>query len=301
MSLLSHPGSAPLLALNWPDLPAGVRAAFMLRGPVGRDTQEAGRAPRGGLLADECGASAGPYARFNLATHVGDEPDAVDANRRLLRAALGLPGEPGWLRQVHGRRVCDLDAAGAAPEADAARATAHADAMPEADAAVTRAPGRVCVIQVADCLPVLFADASGTRVGAAHAGWRGLCAGILEATIGALGLPAGDLVAWIGPGIGPAHFEVGDEVREAFVRTDPAASAAFVRNERARWQCDLAGIAARRLRAAGVASVSVEPACTYAEPQRFYSYRRDGQCGRMAALIWLDSGRGGARLRGTRH
>ena len=255
MSLLSHPGSAPLLALNWPDKPAGVRAAFTLRGPAS-------------------GASAGSYARFNLATHVGDEPDAVAANRRLLRAALGLPGEPRWLRQVHGRRVCDLDAAGA---------------VPEADAAVTRAAGTVCVIQVADCLPVLFADASGTRVGAAHAGWRGLSAGVLEATMGALGVPAADLVAWIGPGIGPAHFEVGDEVREAFLSADPTAAAAFVRNERARWQCDLAGIAARRLRAAGVASVSVEPACTYAEPERFYSYRRDGQCGRMAALIWLQS------------
>jgi len=221
------------------------------------------------------GASAGPYRRFNLACHVGDAPEAVEANRRLLRTRLELPTEPAWLKQVHGSRVLDLDPA--APVGPA----------PEADASVTRTAGTVCVVQVADCLPVLFASRSASCVGAAHAGWRGLAAGVLEATIKAFGVAPAELVAWLGPSIGPEHFEVGDEVREAFVRSDPDAEVAFTRNARGRWQCDLPGIASARLRRAGIGSVAAEGACVYADAQRFYSYRRDGQCGRMAALIWL--------------
>jgi YfiH family protein len=262
------------LSPSWPDQPAGVRAAFTLRGAPG-----------------DGGSSYGAYAYFNVAAHVGDYGEVVEANRRLLCSVLGLPAEPTWLRQVHGRHVFDVGRAGSGSRADAPRrsdAAAGADAAPEADAAIAHAPGRVCVIQVADCLPVLFAARSRQSVGAAHAGWRGLAAGVLEATMDALGAPAEDLVAWIGPGIGQAHFEVGDEVREVFVSAAPGDAAAFTPNPRGRWQCDLTSLAERRLRRAGVASISIEGACTYAEAERFYSYRRDGQCGRMAALIWLE-------------
>lgn len=266
-------GSSLLLRPSWVERPEGVRAAFTLRG-----------------VTDQAGpASTGAYARFNVATHVGDAAAAVGANRGLLRATLKLPTEPVWLRQVHGIRVLDVEAA----HAGEARCVSP-DVAPEADASVTRAPGRVLAIQVADCLPVLFASRSGSRVGAAHAGWRGLAGGVLEATLAALETPAADVVAWIGPGICQEHFEVGDEVREAFVRTSTPAANAFVRNARGRWQCDLVQLAVARLRAAGVASVYAESACTYADGARFYSYRRDGQCGRMAALIWLAPGAGSA-------
>ena len=216
------------------------------------------------------GVSAPPYDGFNLATHVGDDPAAVIENRRRLRSA--LPAEPLWLTQVHGTRVVSAEAA---------------ESGSEADACVARAPGRVCAVQSADCLPVLFADLAGTVVAAAHAGWRGLAAGVLERTAAAMAVAPKDLIAWLGPAIGPAAFEVGAEVRGIFCAADPAAAGAFAANERGRWQCDLAALARLRLAQAGVTRVFGGGWCTYSDPLRFYSYRRDGVTGRMASLIWL--------------
>lgn len=233
--------------------PAGVHAAFTLRSG---------------------GVSEPPFDTLNVGGHVGDAPAAVAENRRRVCAALRLPAEPLWLEQEHGIRVFDPDATG------------PADPSP-ADAAIARRAGRVAVIQVADCLPVLFAARDASAVAAAHAGWRGLAAGVLEATVRQLGAAPAQLLAWLGPGIGPHHFEVGEEVRAAFTGADPAAAVAFVRNERGRWQCDLATLARQRLAALGVTHVSGGTWCTYSDRGRFFSYRRDGRCGRMAALIWL--------------
>jgi YfiH family protein len=161
-------------------------------------------------------------------------------------------------------------------------------APPHADAAVTRLPGSVCVIQVADCMPVLFAARDGSAVGAAHAGWRGLAGGVLEETVRKLAVPPQQLIAWLGPTIGQDNFEVGDDVRSAFVLCDPDAASAFETNARGRWQCDLYALARRRLSALGVQDVFGGGWCTYADAARFFSFRRDGQCGRMAALIWME-------------
>jgi YfiH family protein len=237
---------------QWP-APAGVHAAFTLR---------------------HGGVSAGSFASLNLGTHVGDAPAAVAANRARVRAALALPAEPCWLEQVHGTHVVEAgDRAGQAPVT--------------ADASVSRVPGIVAAVQVADCLPVLLAARDGT-VAAAHAGWRGLVAGVLEATVARMGVPPRQTVAWLGPAISAAHFEVGAEVRSAFLAHDASAVAAFVPNARGRWQCDLTLLARQRLAQAGIEAVSGGSWCTYADPGQFFSFRRDGQCGRMAALIWRD-------------
>jgi YfiH family protein len=220
------------------------------------------------------GVSAVPFDTLNVGAHVGDFPPAVAENRRRVRRLLALPAEPLWLEQVHGTAVFD-------PDAGAAGLPPHADAV------IARSAGRVAVIQVADCLPVLLATPDGAAVAAAHAGWRGLAAGVLEATIAALGGDASRLLAWLGPAIGPRHFEVGAEVLRAFTQQDPAAAQAFAGNARGRWQCDLTLLARQRLVRAGVAQVFGGSWCTYSDPARFFSYRRDGQCGRMAALIWL--------------
>jgi YfiH family protein len=182
----------------------------------------------------------------------------------------GLPGEPCWLKQVHGTRV-----------------VAAAAGRPEADAAFTRERGRVCAVMAADCMPVLFADRAGTVVAAAHAGWRGLCAGVLEASVAAMGVAPGELLAWLGPAIGPRAYEVGDEVRAAFVARDAQAASAFARARPGHWMLDLYAVAQQRLAAAGVAAVSGGGFCTHSESERFFSYRRDGGKERMAALIWL--------------
>ncbi len=241
-----------LIVPDWP-APPGIRAAFTLR---------------------TGGVSRPPFDGCNIAAHVGDEPRAVAGNRALLRTSLGLPAEPAWLEQVHGHEVADLD-----------EQASHGPPG-RADAAVTRIPGRICAIQVADCMPVLLAAADGSAVGAAHAGWRGLAGGVLEATVRAMKTPPAELLAWLGPAIGPAHFEVGEEVRAAFLAADAGAAAAFTANPRGRWQCDLYALARRRLAALGVSSVHGGGWCTYADPGRFFSYRRDGRCGRMAALTW---------------
>jgi YfiH family protein len=234
---------------DWP-APASVRAVMTTR--------------RGGV-------SRGPWEALNLATHVGDDGGAVAANRHRVRHALGLPAEPAWLEQVHGTTVAVLERGHSGP----------------ADAAVTFTPGRVCAVLVADCMPVFLASRAGDRVGIAHAGWRGLAGGVIEETVAALDCEPGSLVAWIGPCIGPDAFEVGDEVREAFVDRDPGASGAFRAGRAGRCFADLPALARRRLAALGVRDVSGGGLCTHADAARFYSYRRDGATGRMAALAWL--------------
>ncbi len=243
-----------LLDFEW-RLPRGVRAAFTTR--------------RGGV-------SGAPWDSLNLGAHVNDEPAHVAENRARVRGLLGLRSDPAWLSQVHGVEVADLDAP-------------TAPGPVTADAAVASGAGRACVIMVADCLPVLFASRDGRRIGAAHAGWRGLAAGVLEKTVAALEVRAAGLTAWLGPAISREHFEVGGEVRDAFMAHDAGAAADFTPNARGRWQADLAGLARRRLAALGVTDVHGGEWCTFADRERFFSHRRDGKGGRMAALIWREA------------
>lgn len=225
------------------------------------------------------GASAAPFASLNLGAHVGDRAEAVAENRRRLRDLARLPSEPVWLSQQHGVEVLDLDGPPKAPGADAPCA---------ADASCARSPGRICAILTADCLPVLLASDSGAGVAAAHAGWRGLAAGVIEATVRALALPPSSLLAWLGPGIGPGHFEIGAEVREALLRADPQAREAFVPNARGRYMADLGALARRRLQRLGIERIYGGDVCTYASPHGYFSHRRDGRTGRQATLIWLE-------------
>ena len=219
------------------------------------------------------GCSLPPYDSFTLGEHVGDEPEAVARNRAMLREM--LPAEPLWLSQVHGCAVADADV----PVAG----------VPVADAAVAREPGRVCVVMTADCLPVLFCDDDGSVVAAAHAGWRGLAGGVLEAAIAKMAVPPARLRAWLGPAIGPGSFEVGDEVREVFVSMNPEAAQAFVQAQTpGKWLADLFMLARQRLLAAGVERIEGGGVCTVGNPERFYSYRRDRQTGRFATLVWLE-------------
>ncbi|HZF26273.1 MAG TPA: peptidoglycan editing factor PgeF [Steroidobacteraceae bacterium] len=220
------------------------------------------------------GVSVAPYDTFNLGADVGDEVDAVAENRRRLGEQLGLDGEPCWLKQVHGANVV--------------RAGEVTGERPQADAAIAAASDQICAILTADCMPVLLARTDGTRVAAAHAGWRGLASGVLESTIAALETPPRELAAWLGPAIGPDHFEVGSEVRAAFLRIDPAAVTAFRANARGRWMCDLYRLAHQHLNRAGVDAIFGGGRCTFAEATEFFSYRRDGRCGRMASLIWIE-------------
>ncbi len=225
------------------------------------------------------GTSLPPWDSLNLGVHVGDDLDAVARNRHRLSEALALPSSPWWLEQVHGTEVATFERP---PSTAEALTTA---ARPIADAAVTRAAGVVLAIQVADCLPVLLTDDEGLVLGAAHAGWRGLVAGVLEHTIEAMGVPGSNLRAWLGPSIGPAYFEVGAEVREAFLAAGDSARA-FTPNPRGRWQCDLPALARARLERLGVTRIAGGEWCTAADPVRFFSHRRDQRTGRMAALLW---------------
>ncbi|MBI5450016.1 MAG: peptidoglycan editing factor PgeF [Gammaproteobacteria bacterium] len=219
------------------------------------------------------GVSQGRYASFNLATHVGDDPQHVSANRAWLRDTFPLPAEPCWLNQVHGRRVVRLDGA-------------H-EVQPEADGACTSQPDVVCAVLTADCLPVLLCDRAGRNVAAVHAGWRGLVADVIEAGIEQLAQPAGSLLAWLGPAIGPQSFEVGDDVRDACLAADGGAAVAFTRSGD-RWCADLYQLARRRLARRGITRVYGGDYCTWRDARQFYSYRRDGVTGRMATLIWID-------------
>lgn len=238
-----------LLIPDWP-APAGVRACV---------TTRAG------------GVSQAPYATFNLGDHVGDAPDAVAENRRRLTEACAA--RPAWLKQVHGLAV----------------AYADPQVIDEADASWTDAPGIACAVMTADCLPALFCDRAGSRVAAAHAGWRGLAGGVLEATLDTLDVDPADVLVWLGPAIGPQAFEVGAEVREAFIAVHPQADAAFVPGARSgKFMADIYKLARIRLAARGVTAVYGGGFCTVTDP-RFFSYRRASTTGRFASLVWLES------------
>lgn len=221
------------------------------------------------------GVSGGNYESLNLGAHVGDNNRCVAENRRRLVQGLDLPAEPEWLEQVHGTAVVrDPQPA----------------SRPRADGMVTARRGVVCAVLTADCLPVLLCGKDGREVAAAHAGWRGLLAGVLENAVAALDAEPGDLIAWLGPAISQPAFEVGPEVRAQFVARDPGAAGHFAANGRGRWQADLYGLARQRLAAAGLRDVHGGGRCTFGEKDKFFSYRRDGQCGRMASLIVMTSG-----------
>ncbi len=219
------------------------------------------------------GVSGAGFASLNLGAHVGDAADAVAANRARLVEQLGLSQEPAWLEQVHGNEVLRIESV--------------ADDRPAADASVTAAAGLPLAIMTADCLPVLLASRDGSEVGAAHGGWRSLAGGILEKTLQAMTTAPGELVAWLGPAISQPSFEVGGEVREAFVELDAALGACFEPNERGRFQGDLFAIARQQLFAAGIPEVHGGGFCTFADDTRFYSHRRDPRCGRMATVIQI--------------
>lgn len=241
--------SPDVIAPDWP-APRGVRALQTIRSG---------------------GVSLAPYDSLNLGDHVGDDPVAVEANRSRLSAI--VPAEPVWLKQVHGVAVADAD---------------RAESGCEADASVSRRAGKACVVMTADCLPVLLCDRAGTVVAAAHAGWRGLAAGVIEATVVAMDRPGDELLAWLGPAIGPDAFEVGDEVRAAFVAQDPQAAAAFVPGAPGKWLADIWLLARQRLAALGIREVWGGGQCTVANRERYFSYRRDGVTGRMGTFIWLE-------------
>ncbi len=236
---------------NWP-APPGIRALTTLR--------------RGGY-------SQQPFDGLNLADHVGDDPAAVMCNRQLLNRSLKLPSEPAWLTQVHGIEVVE---AGVVPEGW------------EADALFSRIPGQICAVLTADCLPLLLCSRTGDRGAAVHAGWRGLAAGVIEATLDRLAIPGDEMMAWLGPAIGPECFEVGVEVRDTFLRHAPEAEAAFKTNSPGHWLADIYQLARLRLTACGVTAVWGGEQCTVTDKERFYSYRRDGRTGRMATLIWIE-------------
>jgi YfiH family protein len=250
---LDAPGvRASVLRADWPAPPA-VHAVTTLRGPAG--------------------ASLPPFDRFDFGLRNGDDPAAVRANRDALARGLGLPSAPCWLRQVHGTRVVvDPDPAD----------------EPEADAAVSRVPGKVLAILTADCLPVVLASADGAVIAAAHAGWRGLAAGVLEATVMEMQSPPETLLAWLGPAAGPDAYEVGAEVRDAFLGRDAEAAVAFVATRPGHWRVDLYRLARQRLVGAGLAPGAIHGGglCTISDPSRFFSHRRDQRTGRMATLAW---------------
>ena len=221
------------------------------------------------MTTRESGVSRAPWHSFNLGDHVGDDMAHVAANRARLRQQ--LPSEPGWLKQVHSAKVVE-----------------RGTGVPEADASYTRQTGSVSVVLTADCLPVLFCDRVGSVVAAAHAGWRGLADGVLEASVAAMQVPSGEILAWMGAAIGPQAFEVGDEVRQAFVAQHPEAAAAFIPHAPGKWLADIYQLARIRLNHVGVQAVYGGGRCTYTETDSFFSYRRDGVTGRMASLIWLE-------------
>lgn len=219
------------------------------------------------------GVSVGAHASLNLGARADNDAAAVRANRQQLRAL--LPQEPKWLRQVHSARVVVADGL---------------QESPEADASVAREPGTVCAVMIADCLPILLCDASGSAIGIAHGGWRGISSGVIENIVHELAVVPGQLLAYLGPAIGPQAFEVGNDVRDAFLAADSAADIAFKPLRQGKWLADLFQLARRRLARCGVERVFGGGLCTYSDPQRFYSYRRDKTTGRMAALIWLAPG-----------
>jgi len=240
---------------NWP-APSNVKALQTTR--------------NGGLSLDA-------FASLNMGMHVGDDPIVVAKNRQLLSAY--LPSEPVWVNQVHGINVIDA---------------AASSCLQNADASYTNKPNVVCVTMTADCLPVLLCDQKGKVVAAVHAGWRGLCDGVIEAAVAKMQVPVNEILAWLGPAIGPNAFEVGDEVRSQFMARDAQAELAFVARSD-KWLCNLYLIAQQRLQRMGVTQIYGagidEDFCTYSDEARFFSYRRDNVTGRMASLIWLECAR----------
>jgi YfiH family protein len=225
----------------------------------------------------EGGVSHAPWNSLNLGDHVDDHQKHVNQNRALLAQKAGFQSENlAWLRQVHGTDVVEVT-------------SQSVGECPAADASFTREPGLVCAILTADCLPVVLCDRAGTVVGAAHAGWRSLCGGVLENLISGMNVPAHELIAWMGPAIGPEQFEVGPEVRDAFVAFSSSAKRAFTTNgaRPGHYMADIFGLARQRLTTAGVPAVYGGGLCTFTDQRRFYSYRRDGQTGRMATLVWM--------------
>lgn len=239
---------------DWP-APAGIKACTTTRYPLEVDRDQ---------------LSAGDYAGLNLGDHVGDDPQQVMANRRYVEQALALPESPVWLQQVHGTAVVN---------------TAYAEQDLVADAAVAYGKG-VCTVMTADCLPVLLCDMRGRAIAAVHAGWRGLLDGVIENTVSAMGDRPHLIMAWLGPAIGPQVFEVGNEVRAAFVDKQPAAADCFTPVDEQHWLADIYALACLRLTMAGVRDIYGGEHCTVNQPEQFYSYRRDQQTGRMASLIW---------------
>lgn len=217
------------------------------------------------------GVSAAPYDSLNLGDHVGDSPLTVARNRMLLNTL--LPSEPVWLEQVHGTIVANAD---------------NANCRPQADACIARHRDAVCAVMTADCLPVLLCDKQGSVVGAAHAGWKGLAAGVIEATVQAMDVAPQNLMAWLGPAISQDAFEVGDEVRAAFVAAQPQAASAFIPGQHGKWFADLCALARLRLNALGITRIYGGELCTYTAREKFFSYRRDGVTGRMGTFIWLE-------------
>lgn len=238
----------PLITPDWP-APANVKAFQTTR---------------------QGGVSTGVYASLNLGDHVKDLLQHVAANRQLLSAY--MPSEPVWLNQVHGIRVIDA---------------ALSSCLESADASFTSRKQVVCVTMTADCLPVLLCDQAGTAVAAIHAGWRSLCDGVIEATVAAMPVEAGQLMAWLGPAIGPDAFEVGEEVRAQFIAKDAQAASAF-KPHGEKWLGDLYAIARQRLQSLGITQVYGGGRCTFSEPETFFSFRRDGDTGRMGSFIWLE-------------
>jgi len=216
------------------------------------------------------GVSLPPYESLNLGDHVGDNPLLVARNRQQFSAI--FPSEPVWLKQVHSTTVINA---------------AQAACVPTADASFSRQADAVCVVMTADCLPILLCDQDGTVVAAAHAGWRGLCDGVIETTVATMKVPGEYLMAWLGPAISQAAFEVGDEVRAAFMAHDPQAKLAFSPTADGKWMADIYWLACQRLQALGITQIYGGNLCTYQDKERFFSYRRDGVTGRMATFIWL--------------
>ena len=219
------------------------------------------------------GCSAGMYASLNLGLHVNDNPQLVNENRRRYQQLAKMPASPVWLEQVHGVQVLPLGR--------------QTDSGETADASVTAEPGVVATVMTADCLPLLLCDTRGTKVAAIHAGWRGLCRGIIEATVAHFNAPA-QLMVYLGPAISQRAFEVGPEVRAAFMAHNAAAEVAFVASSDGKFFADLYSLARQRLQQLGVSQIYGGHFCTYQQPELFFSYRRDGQTGRMASSIWLD-------------
>jgi len=241
----------PETALIYPDwpAPAGVRAVSSTR--LG-------------------GYSRPPWEGLNLGDHVGDDPSAVGANRRQLFQLIGMPESACWMQQVHGAKVVPASSQTC-----------------EADASITGEPEKMCAVMTADCLPLLLCNIQGSQVAAVHAGWRGLAAGVIENTLDGFDCPPQDILVWLGPAIGPSAFEVGSEVRQTFIQQDPQAAHAFESSRKDHWLADIYQLAKLRLSRKGVQQVFGGDYCTYSDAKRFFSFRRDGQTGRMASLIWL--------------